>query len=164
MVDNFYDETFFVALSVILFVAITYKFIKKVISEHVKKEVKNAKQQLKEAAQLKKEAENLLAEYLEKQQTIQLETDQIIVRTDEAIKKIYDNAESKLIEIIKEKTEQSLKRINQYEANLLYEIRLQAVEIAFLAIRSIIKDKLSSNDAEKILAQISEQISSTHIN
>ncbi|AZL15748.1 F0F1 ATP synthase subunit B family protein [Rickettsiales endosymbiont of Stachyamoeba lipophora] len=149
-----FDETFWVGISVLLFVGLVFKPIQKLLKKYIDNRITEVQNQLAEAEQLKRDAEELLTKYLQKQQDIENEIKKLYENAEKEIKKIHETAENNLLATLKQKSEQAIQRINQYETTILTEVRNQAVEIAFLAIKSIIRERMSIEDSEKLLDSV----------
>ncbi|MBN8827136.1 MAG: hypothetical protein J0H68_00325 [Sphingobacteriia bacterium] len=155
-----FDETFWVGFSVILFCAIAYRPLKKFINQSINDRIKTIKENIRAAESLAKEAESLLNEYTLKQENLKNEINELMSKTEEQIKHMFVEAEAQLSDSIKQRSEAAMQRITQYETAILDEVRKQAVEIAILAVKSIVRDRLSLKDSEAVVESLIDDITS----
>ena len=138
------DSTFWVSLSFIIFVFITFKPILTQLSESLDKKINDLQKNINESKQLKNEAEKLYIEQLEKQKDNQNLIRRIQDDTNKEIKRIKSQIEQDIEQSI-------LRRINNYnlissqmENNLKNEMKKHIIEkvIKYTEIR--IKKNLSN--------------------
>ena len=138
------DSTFWVSLSFIIFVFITFKPILTQLSESLDKKINDLQKNINESKQLKNEAEKLYKEQLEKQKDNQNLIRRIQDDTNKEIKRIKSQLEQDIEQSI-------LRRINNYnlissqmENNLKNEMKKHIIEkvIKYTEIR--IKKNLSN--------------------
>lgn len=153
-----FDEHFWVGLSVITFTILVAKPIGNLLNGFMNGKIESIKADLERANKLKQDAEKLLTEYLDKQQNIEQQIEHIMIETEQELKSMKELYEIQISDIMKIKSEQAICKINQYEITLLAEVRSQAVEIAFLAVRSIIRERLTDEDSEKIINSVLSNI------
>ena len=123
------DSTFWVSLSFIIFVFITFKPILTQLSESLDKKINDLQKNINESKQLKNEAEKLYKEQLEKQKDNQNLIRRIQDDTNKEIKRIKSQIEQDIEQSI-------LRRINNYnlissqmENNLKNEMKKHIIGI-----------------------------------
>ena len=145
------DSTFWVSLSFIIFVFITFKPILTQLSESLDKKINDLQKNINESKQLKNEAEKLYKEQLEKQKDNQNLIRRIQDDTNKEIKRIKSQIEQDIEQSI-------LRRINNYnlissqmENNLKNEMKKHIIEkvIKYTEIR--IKKNLSNKQNNRLV-------------
>ena len=145
------DSTFWVSLSFIIFVLITFKPLLTQLSESLDKKINDLQKNINESKQLKIEAEKLYKEQLEKQKDNENLIRRIQDDTNKEIKRIKSQIEQDIEQSI-------LRRINNYnlissqmENNLKNEMKKHIIEkvIKYTEIR--IKKNLSNKQNLKLV-------------
>ena len=143
-IDVLNNSTFWVSLSFIIFVFITFKPLLTQLSESLDRKINDLQKNINESKQLKIEAENLYKEQLEKQKNNENLIRRIQDDTNKEIKRIKSQIEQDIEQSI-------LRRINNYnlissqmENNLKNEMKKHIIEkvIKYTEIR--IKKNLSN--------------------
>ena len=134
-----YDETFWVAIAFLLFVAFIYKIIKKVMLSGLDNKIQEIKDSLSKAEELKAEANKLLSEIKEKEAKIASDADMIIEYAKNKISKLETDSANNIKKESKLRTE-LLKKTSQAEKdNFLRETSQNIVDQVFNSIEKILK-------------------------
>lgn len=153
-----FDEKFWVGFSVILFVVLVYKPLKNVILNALDNHIATTSKNLSEAKKLMQEAEALLEEYKHKQQQVRDQVDEIIKESDKQVENFIARMEKEIQNAIEKKTDAVMQRIFHYESMILEDVRKHSVDVAICAVKSLLADKISREDAENALLDLSGKL------
>ena len=152
------DETFWVAISFFIFLAILiYLKVPQKINNFLINKINEIKKELEEAKKLKEEAKKLLSDYENKIDKSQKESKEIInAAKKESEKAIIEktNKFHQIIEIRKKSTEQ---KIVQLKENALKDIKNISVKISIEAVENLIKNSIDKNKLEHLYIKNLEQ-------
>lgn len=147
-----YDASFWAALSFVLFVALIYKPVARMLGKGLDGRSERIQTELDEALKLKEEAQAILANYQRDQRAASEEIDAIMKRAKEEAKRIADQAQEKLEHEIQRRIDMAEQKISQAEVDVINELRDNAVDITSSAARSLILENLNKDLTEDIIA------------
>ncbi len=145
------DEHFWVAVSIIIFIALVYKHLKKFLNTSLKARENAIHQKLSEAAALNKAAETLLQEHRLLHQVSEAEAKNILNSAITETAYLKENAEKDLAARIQEKSASMTDRIRYNEAKLLERLRLESLELAIRTTTAILQIHGSKEINSKLL-------------
>ncbi|MBN9543560.1 MAG: hypothetical protein J0G32_07225 [Alphaproteobacteria bacterium] len=154
-----FDEKFWVGFSVILLVVLIYKPLKKVILSSLDKQIATASKNLKEAKEIAKQAEELLEEFQKKHAQMKFDIEEILEESNKQIKVFLEKTDKDLEKAIEQRTDAAMQRIYQYEAMIMDEVRKNAVDIAIHAVASILREKLTREESDRMILEFADDIS-----
>jgi F-type H+-transporting ATPase subunit b len=134
-----YDETFWVAIAFLLFVAFIYKIIKKVMLSGLDNKIQEIKDSLSKAEELKAEANKLLSEIKEKEAKLASDADKIIEYAKNKISKLETDSAKNIEKESKLRTELLQKTSQVEKDNFLRETTQNIVDQVFKSIEQILK-------------------------
>lgn len=146
-----FDESFWVGAAFILFVALIAKPVGSFIIKQLDRRSSRIKAELDEAVRLKEEAQAVLALYQRKQRKAIEEAEEIINHAQEEAARIIEISKKNLEDELKKRTELALQKIEQAEANIVKEIRQNAVDITISAAKTLILENLEKDAEESIV-------------
>lgn len=147
----FEDPKFWVAVSFVGFVALTFKPIKRALLSALDNRVAKIKRELEEAIKLKEDAEKALSYYQNNMKRAEDEVAKIMEHAKREAEQITENARHELEESLKKRTQIAEQRIVQAEAAALKDIRDNAIDITISAARSLIIENMGREVAEEIV-------------
>ncbi len=149
---------FWVFVSFILFIALTYKPIMAKIGGGLDARAAKIKAELDEAHGLREEAQKLLAEYQRKQRDAAKETEAIIARAREEGERLRKQAAADLEERIARRERMATEKIEQAEAAALKDVRDQAVDLAMAATAKLLAEQVDAERAGRLLDQAIQEL------
>ena len=151
MDELFSNPEFWVAVAFVIFVAIAvYMGYQKIVGG-LDARGERIKNELDEARSLREEAQALLANYQRKQRDALKEAEAIVEHAKEEAARSSAEAEAKLQETIKRRTEMAVDKISRAEAQALQDVRNTAVDVAVDAARHLIEKNLDENKAASLV-------------
>ena len=145
------DESLWVAISFVVFVALVWKKAGSAISSALDKRTEDIRKNLDEAKALREEAQTELQKYQRLQREASDKAAEIIANAEKAALQIEDDAKAKAETSIKRRKDQAESKIKALEAEAMTEIRTRAAELATAAAASIISDNMDKAASNKLL-------------
>ena len=146
-----FDESFVVAISVLVFVLLVGKKLGKLVAGGVDTRNVSIKKELDQAISLKEEAQALLASYQRKQKKALEEAEDIIANAKEEAERIVNGTRKKVEEELAKRSEIAVQKIAQAEANAIQGIRENAVDLTISAARQLILENMNKESAEQLV-------------
>lgn len=147
----FSNPEFWVAVAFFIFLGIALKFGYSGIVKGLDGRAERIKNELDEARNLREEAQALLANYQRKQRDALKEAEGIVEHAKNEAARASAEAEAKLQETIKRRTEMAVDKIARAEAQALQDVRNIAVDVAVEAARSLIGKNLDETKAASLV-------------
>ncbi len=142
-----HDATFWVAVSLILFIALlVWKKVPQLIAGALDKKIDSVRAEIDEARALKEEAQSLLAQWQRDQREAAKTAQDLIAGAEREAKLLNAEAERSLDELITRRTALAQQKIAQAEADAVKEVKQVAVAAATAAAAEIIAQHLSDKD------------------
>ncbi|MCB2082054.1 MAG: F0F1 ATP synthase subunit B [Hyphomicrobiales bacterium] len=148
-----FDQTFWVGVAFIIFVALIYKPVGRLIGKGLDVYARRIRKELDEALKLKEKAQEVLASYEREHRNASKEIEKILAYAREEAERITISEKQKLEEAIKKRTEMALQKIAQAEASVLKELQDNAADMTISAARALIAEHLSKEAAEELIAK-----------
>lgn len=146
-----FDASFFVAVAFVIFIALTWKPLKKALLGALDERSAKIAKDLEDAKRLRDEAEKLLADYRLKHKNAMKEAEDIVAQATAEAERSAKSAAQDLEEALKRRTERAMVKIAKAEAQALQEVREAAVEAAVAATRDLIGAKLDAGTRAKLV-------------
>ena len=159
-----FDETAWVAVAFLIFIALVWKKASKAITGLLDSRSLLIENELKEAKSLKEEALEELRKSLQTQKNISDEADKIIKDAQDAAKKIQDDTNVKCSEIIQRREEQAKQKIMALETEAVNNIKNITGSIIVESSKIFIKSNLDKKENNSIITTSSNQIKSSLLN
>ena len=154
----YFDESAWVALGFIIFIAIVWRKVGSALSDLLDNRVNKIKNELAEAETLRIEAEKEFKKFQVMQNEAVEDAKRIIADAHEAAERIRNAAVEKAKESIKRRENQAKAKIAASEAAFLAELRMRATSIAISASKEILvselNDELNSSIIDESISQI----------
>jgi F-type H+-transporting ATPase subunit b len=150
MLEN--PETW-VALAFVVFVALTFKPIKKAMTAGLDGRIEAIRREIEEAQELRDEAQHLLAEHRRKLREAMDDARAVIGHAKEEAERLREKAEADLEASMKRRQQAAEEKIAQAEARAVKEVRDQAIEIAIAATAKLMAEKVDAGRAAELVDQ-----------
>ena len=160
----YFDETAWVAIAFVIFIALVWRKASKAITGILDSRSLLIENELKEAKSLKEEALEELRKSLQSQKNISNEAEQIIKDAQDAAKKIREDANVSCSEIIKRREEQANQKIMALETEAVNNIKKITGSIIIESSKVFIESNLDKKENNNIISKSSNQIKSSFLN
>ena len=160
----YFDETGWVAVAFVIFIALVWRKASKAITGILDSRSLLIENELKEAKSLKEEALEELRKSLQSQKNISNEAEQIIKDAQDAAKKIQEDANVSCSEIIKRREEQAKQKIMALETEAVNNIKKITGSIIIESSKVFIESNLDKKENNNIISKSSNQIKSSFLN
>ena len=124
-----FNESFWLAFSIILFFTLTFKYLKAVINSSVTRKISDISFKSAESEKLKQEAEDLLNEYKDLHKNAIENTKKLQNELLQEIELIRKNSQIDLINKIKQRESLIQSKIYNLEQKLLLDLRLKSIKL-----------------------------------
>jgi F-type H+-transporting ATPase subunit b len=147
-----YTAEFWVAVSFFLFVAgLIYLGLHKKVATALDARAERIATELAEARRLREEAEQVLAEYRRKEREATGEADAIIKQAGQEAESLAKETRRTIKEQFERRIRLAEDKIGRAETEAIREVRAAAVDAAVNAARTLITEKLTADQAEKLV-------------
>ena len=147
-----YTAEFWVAVSFFLFVAgLIYLGLHKKVATALDARAERIATELAEARRLREEAEQVLAEYRRKEREATGEADAIIKQAGQEAESLAKETRRTIKEQFERRIRLAEDKIGRAEAEAIREVRAAAVDAALTAARTLIAEKLTADQADKLV-------------
>ena len=160
----YFDETAWVAIAFVIFIALVWRKGSKAITGILDSRSLLIENELKEAKSLKEEALEELRKSLQSQKNISNEAEQIIKDAKDAAKKIREDTNVSCSEIIKRREEQAKQKIMALETEAVNNIKKITGSIIIESSKVFIESNLDKKENNNIISKSSNQIKSSFLN
>lgn len=154
------DETLWVAIGFVLFVALAWGKASSAIGSLLDARRDEIARKLDEAKSLREEAQAELNKYQKLHREASEQAETIIANAREAAEQIRVNAEQSAEAAIKRKEEQAEAKIRATEAEVVAELRSRAAQLTRQATEKVISAKLDKKGALEMVSENAKQLSS----
>ncbi len=137
-----FGEAFWVALAFVVFAALVYKPVGRMIGAALDSRSARIKEELDEAVRLREEAQTLLAGYQRQQSEAVKETEEILAHASDEAERHAIHASEALEALLERREQQAMDRIARAEEEALAEVRAAAVDLAVRAARKLLEGAL----------------------
>ena len=159
-----FDETAWVAIAFLIFIALVWKKANKAITDILDNRSLIIKNELKEAKLLKEEALEELRKSLQTQKNISEEAEKIIKEAQDAAKKIQQDTDIKCLEIIQRREQQAKQKIIALETEAINNIKKITGSIIIESSKIFIESNLDKKETSNIITNSTNQIKSSLLN
>ena len=158
-----FDETAWVAVAFIIFIALIWKRASKSITTILDERSLLIENELNEAKSLKEEALEELRKLLQAQKQVSEEAENIIREAKETAKKIQDEAYTKSSDLIKRKEEQAKQKINALESDAIKNIKKITGNVIIESSKLYLETNMNKNENMNLISKSSNEIMSSLI-
>lgn len=149
----FLNSNFLVALSLVLFLGIAYRFGWPMIRDMLDGQINAVKEELAEAERLRNEAQALLEEYEAKHKKALSEAKAIVKAAEADAVALAEKAEADLKSSIKRREAAAKARIAQAEATAVSEAKAAAAAQAIAAAEKMLSEKLDADTDGNLITE-----------
>lgn len=146
-----FNETFWVGLAFVIFVAAVYRPVSRKMGAALDDRAQRIKEELDEAVRLREEAQALLAGYERRQNEALKEAEDILAHAREEAERQTRQAGEALEELIRRREAQAVERIARAEEEATADVRNAAVELAIAATRKLILSELKEDQRQALV-------------
>lgn len=149
----FGDPQFWILISFLIFVALVFNPVRKILSKNLTEKIDEIKKNLNDAEKLKNESQKTLSEIKKRQNEVKNEIQNISNEAKEKIEILKQNAQIKLKEQINKKNELAKVKIEQMIRETQGEVQQFITTVAINTTIEIIEKKLDENEKQKLINQ-----------
>lgn len=157
----YFDETAWVAIAFIIFIALIWKKASKAITSILDDRSLLIESELKEAKSLKEEALEELRKSLQTQKQASEEAENIIRDAKDTAKKIQEEAYTKSSDLIKRKEEQAKQKINALEFDAIKNIKKITGNVIIESSKIYIQSNIDKKENVNLITKSSDEIKSS---
>ena len=157
----YFDETAWVAVAFIIFIALVWKKASKAIVSILDNRSLLIHNELNEAKSLKEEALEELRKSLQTQKQVSEEAENIIRDAKETAKKIQEEAYSKSSDLIKRKEEQAKQKILALETDAIKNIKKITGKVIIESSKIYIEANIDKKENGDLISKSSNEIKSS---
>ena len=154
----FSDPTFWVAVSFVLFVAMTFKMVWTKATVALDARAEEIWRRLEEAQALREEAQAAKANYQRLQRDALKEAEAILAHAREEAKLMREEGERKLEIALARREQMAVEKIAAAEAKALQDVREQMVDLAVAATRQLIVSNIDGAVQSRLVADAVAEI------
>jgi len=137
-------DTIWALISLIIFLVLVFAAgAPKQILGLLDKRTQRIRDELDDARKAREEAQALLAEYQRKRRDAEADAEAIIDEARREAKRLTEEANAKLTELVERRTAAAENKIAQAEAHAIGEVRARATDLAVAAATDILSQRLS---------------------
>ena len=156
----FSDPQFWVAVAFVAFIAAIFNPVRKILTTNLDSQIKDIKDKIDEAENLKNETQVTLSEVKKRQNDVQAEIADIHKEAEKKVKQLEEIAESKLKDQIAKRQVLAEAKINQLTRDANNQIQSHISSTAIAATISILKEKLNTEEQQKLINKSIEELGS----
>lgn len=158
----FGSETFWVAVALVLFLALAYKMGWKSAMGSLDARGNKIRKDIEDAQTLREEAQKALAEYKRKQRDALAEAEEIIAHAKAESKRLQEQAQVDLEAALVRREQLAMEKIAQAEASAMAEVRDKAVDVAIAATEQLLRSNLDAAQSgaimDRAIGELSEKL------
>ena len=149
----FSDPKFWITISFIIFIALIFNPIRKILGTSLDAKIKEIKDSIDEAENLKNETQTTLSEIKKRQNEVKTEIQEIHSNANLKIKNLESEAHKKLNEQISKKELMAKSKIEQMARDSNISIQKNISETSIKVAISLIEEKLDDNEKKNLINQ-----------
>ena len=157
----YFDETAWVAIAFVIFIALIWKKASKAITSILDDRSILIVNELNEAKTLKEEALEELRKSLQTQKQVSEEAENIINEAKETARKIQEEAYIKSSDLIKRKEEQAKQKINALETDAIKNIKKITGNVVIESSKIYIQSNIDNKENANLITKSSKEIKSS---
>lgn len=154
-----FGAEFWVAAAFVAFVGVLSKFAYRRIIDALDSRADGIKDEIEEAKQLREEVQQLLAAYQRKHRDAVKEAKGIIKQANLDATRMAEQAAADLETEVRRRTELAFAKIARAEAQVIQDVRNMSVDLAVRAAGQLVQDRLSEEQAGKIVDDAISELS-----
>ena len=155
---------FWVAIAFIIFLAVIFNPIRKILGTALNSKIQDIKNSIEEAENIKDETQNTLSDLKKRQNDVQIEIENIHKEAKEKIKMLELQAEEKLKEKIDKRNLLATAKVEQMTKDANAVIQRNISQTAIEAALTILKKKLDQDEKQNLINRSIKELSSVFKN
>ena len=156
----FSDPQFWVFISFVIFVAVIFNPIKKILTKNLDEKINQIKNDINNAEKLKNETQVILSEIKKRQNDVKEEISLINEQAKERIEAIENEAQIKHKDQINKKHTIASAKIEQMTRDAKLEIQNQITKVSIEASKDLLIKKLKEKEKENIIKESIKEVES----
>ena len=156
----FSDPQFWVAVSFILFIAVIFNPVRKILTSSLDAQIKDIKNKIDEVENLKNEAQKALDELKERETKVEKEIENLKLESEKRISDLKDISTSKLADQIEKRKILAENKIEQFVRDTNYSIKNYISSVAIETTRNILLQKLSKDKKSALIEESITELNS----
>ncbi len=149
----FADSTFWVAVSLVIFLALVWRPIAKAAPKALDDRAAKIKAEIEEAEALRTEAQELLAQYQRKQREARAEAEAIARHAREEAVRLVRDGNARIEATLKRREQSALNRIRRAELEASAQVRARTVDLAVEAATLMLADRIAGPQGDALIDQ-----------
>ena len=153
------NSNLIVAISFLIFLGILYYYgVHRKLTEALDARAQRIRDELDEARRLREEAQRTFAEFERKRQEVEEQAQEIVEHARVEAEKAGEKAKHDLAHAVRRRLKAADEQIAMAEANAIKEVRNRAVQVAVAAAAEVMKQRMSSDTANKLISGSIEKV------
>ena len=149
----FSDPQFWVAVSFILFFAVIFNPVRKILTSSLDAQIKDIKNKIDEVENLKNEAQKALDELKERETKVEKEIQNLNLESEKKIAELKDISNSKLTDQVEKRRILAENKIEQLVRDTNNSIKNYISSVAIEATRNILLQNLSKDKKSELIEE-----------
>ncbi len=149
----FSDPQFWVAVSFILFIAVIFNPVRKILTSSLDAQIKDIKNKIDEVENLKNEAQKALDELRERESKVEKEIQNLKLESEKRIAELKDISATKLTDQIEKRKILAENKIEQLVRDTNNSIKNYISSVAIEATRNILLQNLSKDKKSSLIKE-----------
>jgi len=154
----FHDTTFWVAVGFVILAALLGKKVVAIVTTGLDSRAVRIRAQLEEAERLRREAEEMMASATKKHADASAEAKEILTKAEGEALRMRNQAVTDLDALLKRREQLAIDKIGEAERRAIREVELMAVDIAMTATRTILTEKMSGPEGDRMIDAAIEDV------
>lgn len=151
MSDLFHQPTFWVLVSFVIFIALVWKPLGRIIIHALDSRSEKIKAELEEAVRLREEAQTILANYQKKEQESLAEAERIVEQTKADAAAMARKAEMELKDTLEKRKALAISKISHAETKAIQAVQEHVVDIAVSAAKTVVQEHIASGKGDELV-------------
>lgn len=151
LINLFEDSTFWVGISFIIFLFLTFKPVKKIFSSSIEKRIEDIKKDIKESEALKAQSEKLLIEVEKKSRDSKKIVNNILLDSNKNAKDLQNDIMQRLKLTLEKREKNTKQRLQNEISKATQDIKNLILETSISITKKRIEDNITANDNYQII-------------
>ena len=151
LINLFEDSTFWVGISFIIFLFLTFNPLKKIFSSSIEKRIEDIKKDIKESEALKAQSEKLLIEVEKKSRDSKKIVNNILLDSNKNAKDLQNDIMQRLKLTLEKREKNTKQRLQNEISKATQDIKNLILETSISITKKRIEDNITANDNYQII-------------
>ena len=158
--EIFYNSTFVVGISFVLFILLLYLGVHKLLAGKLDERAAGIRTELDEARKLREDAQELFAEFERKQKEVEGQAEEIIAHAKAEAEQAAERAKADIAASIERRLKAADEQIGLAETNAIKQVKDRAVAVAISAASDVLTANLGADKAEVLVDNAIKEVGS----